>query len=295
MKKNVFKFGAALTAAMMVFSATASLAFADEVADVAEETTVVTEVAADVVEETEEAVEETEEAADVDADEETAPEVVDEVAVPMETEEITAADVEEEAEVFAAGKTDDVATGSKIAIGDITASKSGDYYTVSVPFTVSDGVPSQMSFFVYDITAITTGDQNNTVGFTSSTPVGYINQYAGAANGTYTFKLAATSYTDDSIIVVKMGGTDVATPDAKSFVLGSAQPGGEVLYGDANKDGKVNNKDAVLVMQYAMKKVDETAIDATASDVNVDGKVNNKDAVLIMQYAMKKIDTLPQQ
>lgn len=292
MKKNVFKFGAALTAAMMVFSATASLAFADEVADVAEETTVVTEVAADVVEETEEAVEETEEAADVDADEETAPEVVDEVAVPMETEEITAADVEEEAEVFAAGKTDDVATGSKIAIGDITASKSGDYYTVSVPFTVSDGVPSQMSFFVYDITAITTGDQNNTVGFTSSTPVGYINQYAGAASGTYTFKLAATSYTDDSIIVVKMGGTDVATPDAKSFVLGSAQPGGETTLGDVNGDGKWNAEDTLLVLQYGAGKIELTDDQKVKSDVNHDGKYNAEDTLLILQYGAGKIDKL---
>lgn len=277
MKKNIFKFGAALTAAMMVFSATASLAFADEADEVvAEPETVVSDVV---------------EAPEADAEDMPADDA-EEVAVPLETEDITAADIE--AEVTAAAKADDVATGSVIAIGNIAASKDSDYYTVSVPFTVSESVPSQLSFFVYDITALTSGDQNNTVGFTSETPVGYINQYAGAASGTYTFKLSTANYTDSSIIVVKMGGTDVTTPDAKSVVLGDAQQGGDVVYGDVNGDGSFDTKDTLLVLQYGVHKIDLTEDQVKSADVNVDGSFDTKDTLLILQYGAHKIDKLPQ-
>lgn len=277
MKKNIFKFGAALTAAMMVFSATASLAFADE--------------ADEVVTEPETVVSDVVEAPEADAEEILADDA-EEVAVPLETEDITAADIEAEAEVTAAAKADDVATGSVIAIGNIAASKDSDYYTVSVPFTVSESVPSQLSFFVYDITALTSGNQNNTVGFTSETPVGYINQYAGAASGTYTFKLSTANYTDSSIIVVKMGGTGVDTPDAKSMVLGDAQPGG--LMGDADKSGEVDNMDAALVMQYYLELPgSDEKIDLSVSDVNASGEVDNMDAAVIMQYYLELIEDWP--
>lgn len=277
MKKNIFKFGAALTAAMMVFSATASLAFADE--------------ADEVVTEPETVVSDVVEAPEADAEEILADDA-EEVAVPLETEDITAADIEAEAEVTAAAKADDVATGSVIAIGNIAASKDRDYYTVSVPFTVSESVPSQLSFFVYDITALTSGNQNNTVGFTSETPVGYINQYAGAASGTYTFKLSTANYTDSSIIVVKMGGTGVDTPDAKSMVLGDAQPSG--LMGDADKSGEVDNMDAALVMQYYLELPgSDEKIDLSVSDVNASGEVDNMDAAVIMQYYLELIEDWP--
>lgn len=277
MKKNIFKFGAALTAAMMVFSATASLAFADE--------------ADEVVTEPETVVSDVVEAPEADAEEISADDA-EEVTVPLETEDITAADIEAEAEVTAAAKADDVATGSVIAIGNIAASKDSDYYTVSVPFTVSESVPSQLSFFVYDITALTSGNQNNTVGFTSETPVGYINQYAGAASGTYTFKLSTANYTDSSIIVVKMGGTGVDTPDAKSLVLGDAQPGG--LMGDADKSGEVDNMDAALVMQYYLELPgSDEKIDLSVSDVNASGEVDNMDAAVIMQYYLELIEDWP--
>lgn len=288
MKKRIFKFGAALTAALMMFSATASLAFADEV-DVDEAETVVEatvdEAAADEVEavEPEEDAEVVEDAEDVEDTEDA--EAV-EVVVPLETEAVDADEIDE----VAVAAAEDVATGSEIAIGEISATVGDSYYTVSVPFTVTE-VPDQMTFFVYDITAIANG--NNETAFSSTTPVGYINQYAGEGAGTYSFKLSKDNYNSDSIIVVKIGGTDVATPDAKSFSLSSADDGGDVVYGDANGDGTANNLDAILVMQYAMKIVSDADLDLVASDVNLDNSVNNKDAILIMQYAMKMIDGLP--
>ncbi len=296
MKKRIFKFGAALTAALMICSATAGLAFADEIEA---ETPEATEPAAvETVDEAapeEEAVEEETVEEEAPAEEAEAPaeeaEDVEEVVVPLEKEDITAEDVAE-AEAEAAAKVDDVATNSKIAIGDITSSSDDSYYTVSVPFSVS-AAPSQMTLFVYNITALTSGDQNNTVGFSTETPVGYINQYAGQASGTYTFKLSKSgdnAFKDGDIIVVKIGGTDVDVPDAKSYTLTDGGEGPSVKLGDVNIDNEIDMNDAVVIMQFYLEKTELS--DAQKAAANVDpgsDEIDMNDAVKVMQYYLEKI------
>lgn len=260
MKKNILKFGAALTAALMMFSATAMMAYATDVEEV--------EAPVEVVEEVE------------------APE---EVQVPLEMTEITP---EEMAEIELAAQTGDVDTGSVITISNITATKTENYYNVSVPFTVEVAAPSQMTFFVYDISAAA-GDQNNEVVFSSTTPVGYINQYGGEATGTYDFKLSTANYTDDSIIVVKIGGTDVAMPDAKSFKL--ATEASEFDYGDVDHSGVVNAVDASLVMRYYIGTVAEDSLDLDLADAYDAGDdvINAIDASSIMRFYRGTVDSLP--
>ena len=307
MKNNFFKFGAALTAALMVFSALSAVAFADEV-DAVEEAPAVVETAdteapaedvetpAEDVEAPAEDVEAPAEDAEAPAEDVAAPaedaEVPTEVVVPMEvTEGVT----EEEVQLAA----EDVATGSVITIGDISATDAGDYYTVSVPFSV-ENAPEQMTFFVYDITSITDG--NNQSGFTATTPAGYIDQQAGAASGTLVFNLpkgetgettATNGYNTKSVIVVKAGGTGVDVPDAKSFALADAEEGGDVTLGDVNGDGVIDMNDAGLVMQYFLRKT--TLNDSQLQAANVDtasDEVDMSDAGKIMQYFLRKITTL---
>lgn len=280
MKKRVFKFGAALTAALMVFSATASLAFADEVVPEEPETVVEEVVEETVVEE--ETEEPAEEAGEVDETEVADEAEVAEVEVPLETGTV------EDAEAALAA-VEDVATGSVITIGDISSTSNDQYYTVSVPFTV-ENAPNQMTFFVYDITQI--ADGNNTTSFSSTTPVGYINQDDGATTGTYTFKLSKADYTDDSVIVVKIGGTGVETPDAKSYSLAGSTQG---KIGDADGNGTVDNGDAILVMRYYVNMADETELDMSVSDTYAaDGSVDNRDAISIMKFYMNQITELPE-
>ena len=54
------------------------------------------------------------------------------------------------------------------------------------------------------------------------------------------------------------------------------------IKGDVNGDGKVNNRDAVRLMQYLAGWEVECVVPAL--DANGDGRVNNRDAVRIMQY-----------
>ena len=59
-------------------------------------------------------------------------------------------------------------------------------------------------------------------------------------------------------------------------------PAVPVTYGDANGDGKIDSRDAVLIKKYIAGFTGFT-IDLEASDVNADGKVDTRDAVKILK------------
>ena len=56
----------------------------------------------------------------------------------------------------------------------------------------------------------------------------------------------------------------------------------EITYGDANGDGKIDSRDAVVIKKY-VAGFTGFAIDIEASDVNADGKVDTRDAVKILK------------
>ena len=56
----------------------------------------------------------------------------------------------------------------------------------------------------------------------------------------------------------------------------------EITYGDANGDGKIDSRDAVVIKKY-VAGFTGFAIDLEASDVNADGKVDTRDAVKILK------------
>ena len=56
----------------------------------------------------------------------------------------------------------------------------------------------------------------------------------------------------------------------------------DVVYGDVNGDGKVNNRDLGMLQQY-LNDYDVT-IDLVAADVTHDDRVNNRDLGLLQQY-----------
>ncbi len=66
-----------------------------------------------------------------------------------------------------------------------------------------------------------------------------------------------------------------------------------VLIGDVDGGGKIDSTDARLVLQYAVKKIEATALNTVAADVDGNGKVDSTDARLILQYAVRKITNFP--
>ncbi len=55
-----------------------------------------------------------------------------------------------------------------------------------------------------------------------------------------------------------------------------------IVPGDANGDGKTNNRDLALLQQYLSEW--DVTIDTEVMDVNDDGRVNNRDLALLQQY-----------
>ncbi len=63
----------------------------------------------------------------------------------------------------------------------------------------------------------------------------------------------------------------------------------KVVRGDINADGKVNNKDSMILARYLAKwdGYEEQIVSMEAADVNKDGKVNNKDRMILARYLAK--------
>lgn len=59
--------------------------------------------------------------------------------------------------------------------------------------------------------------------------------------------------------------------------------------GDANKDGKINSADALLILQYVVGQ--KSSIDKDLADVNSDGKINSNDALQVLQIVVGVIKT----
>lgn len=66
-----------------------------------------------------------------------------------------------------------------------------------------------------------------------------------------------------------------------------------LLYGDVDKNEKINAADALTVLKAAVGKVALTEPEVILADVNGDEKVNAADALLILKFAVGKISTFP--
>lgn len=87
------------------------------------------------------------------------------------------------------------------------------------------------------------------------------------------------SYDDYDIYNVDVEPINFATVNGNIEVT-------DVIIGDVNGDGKVNNLDRVVLTRYLADWDDypESAVDMIAADVNCDGKVNNLDRVILTRY-----------
>ena len=79
----------------------------------------------------------------------------------------------------------------------------------------------------------------------------------------------------------------------KDQILNALTVTKEGILGDVNGDGKVNNVDAMLILQYDALLIKKEDLDLTVGDVDGDGDVDNVDAMLILQYDAELISAFP--
>lgn len=309
------RFGAAVTAAMMLGSLNAAV-FADE--DVTEEipeAPAVTEPApveepvieAPVLEDeiTKAPAEEVTEPA-----EEEAPAVEEEAPVAEEApaEEAPAEEAEGDVSLAAGGDGNvlvpDSANNSEINITGAKASLKDNIYTVTVQYAFKEGVTpvakSQIAMlgYIFDTTAEKASDVTVVEG-----NIRAVDQDV-ATKGSFKFNLAkgdGTNMTvsDTARMVIKLGANVDGVNKAQAFFidLSLASAGGEeIVYGDVNNDGEVDGADALIVAKYdAGLPGFDTLANMDAADVNGDGEVGGADSLIIAKYdaGLPGFDSLP--
>lgn len=73
------------------------------------------------------------------------------------------------------------------------------------------------------------------------------------------------------------GKVTITTYELSSFMISINQDDIDIVLGDVNLDGKVNNKDWALLYLYINGTKELTEQQLLNADVNKDGNVNNKD------------------
>ena len=98
--------------------------------------------------------------------------------------------------------------------------------------------------------------------------------------GTLTFQVDADAEEGTyTVEAYKKSGSCTVTGSVTFEVKGASR-----LPGDANNDGKVNARDALLIAKYAAGWQD-LVINLENAEVNADGRVNARDALAIAKYA----------
>lgn len=285
------RFGAAVTAAMMLGSLNAAV-FADE--DVTEEipeAPAVTEPApveepvieAPVLEDeiTKAPAEEVTEPA-----EEEAPAVEEKAPV---AEEAPAEEAEDDVSLAAEGDGNvlvkDSANDSEITITGAKASLKDGIYTVTVQYAFSGVTPvekSQIAMlgYIFDTTAENASDVTVVEG-----NIRAVDQDV-ATKGQFKFNLAQgtgenMTVSDKAKMVIKLGANVDGVSKAQAFFIDlslASEGGEEIVWGDVDGNGKVNVKDInYLDRHFANWTGYDTLPNPDAADVNGDGKINVKD------------------
>lgn len=294
------RFGAAVTAAMMLGSLNAAV-FADE--DVTEEipeAPAVTEPApveepvieAPVLEDetTEAPAEEVTEPA-----EEEAPAVEEEAPV---AEEVPAEEAEGDVSLAAEGDGNvlvkDSANDSEINITGAKASLKDNIYTVTVQYAFKEGVTpvakSQIAMLGYifddasasDASAVTVVEGN----------IRAVDQDV-ATKGQFKFNLAQgdgsnMTVSDKAKMVIKLGANVDGVNKAQAFFIDlslASEGGEEVKYGDVNGDEKVTNADVLYLKRHLTGWTGyEVLPNEAGADVTGDGKVTNADVLYLKRH-----------
>lgn len=292
------RFGAAVTAAMMLGSLNAAV-FADE--DVTEEipeAPAVTE-PAPVEEPVIEAPVLEDEITKAPAEEVTEPTEEEAPAVEEEApvaEEVPAEEAEGDVSLAAGGDGNvlvkDSANDSEITITGAKASLKDGIYTVTVQYAFSGVTPvekSQIAMlgYIFDTTAENASDVTVVEG-----NIRAVDQDV-ATKGQFKFNLAQgtgenMTVSDKAKMVIKLGANVDGVSKAQAFFIDlslASEGGEEVKYGDVNGDEKVTNADVLYLKRHLTGWTGyEVLPNEAGADVTGDGKVTNADVLYLKRH-----------
>lgn len=174
----------------------------------------------------------------------------------------------------------------------------GDTFTVSVAVKNNPGIVSMRLLVDYDASVFelidATGGEFTSVAFGPSDNQPFVINWIDTINpnnttdgiiAILTFNVKEDTNAEETMITIGYDADDVYDSNYENVAFEKNYTVVEVAdytIGDVNNDGKINNKDLGILMQYLNGWDVEIYIEA--ADVNDDSKVNNKDYGLLMQY-----------
>lgn len=135
---------------------------------------------------------------------------------------------------------------------------------------------------------VSIGDGSVTISHNASPNTDGVDMRSGVAVLTMKKSGASQSITSEPKAIATKDANGALSPITKPIV--TDDPYGGYALGDVNGDGKINAKDATLVMQYAIDLIELSDMQIARANVNKDNAINAKDATLILRYAIGLID-----
>lgn len=141
-----------------------------------------------------------------------------------------------------------------------------------------------------------TGNDEVLVGWAAASPV-TVTETSTLATVEFTVNANATGSTDVKVAVAQVANSDSALADESTIEAAAGtvtvDTATQVIYGDADGNGKVESADASLVAQAALDLITFTDDQIKACDVDGNGKIESADASLIAQRALDLITSFP--
>ncbi len=159
-----------------------------------------------------------------------------------------------------------VEVGGTVTVSQYSITSSLENCEISLSATKAEA--GETVTFTLTPTVESTEAPSVSVATTSGTAVAF-----DESNGTYSFTMP------EEAVKITAVYTESVTSD--------------IVYGDANGDGRVNAMDATLVARHAVGTYTLADSALTACDVNLDGRINAMDATLIARYAVGTVESLP--
>lgn len=171
-------------------------------------------------------------------------------------------------------------------------SEANGVVTLSLKASIADlqRLDMQLTLNGYtDITAVTDCPLNVTVNnnvatITYNAPNGSgVDMRNGVAVLTMTKSGASQSIISEPKAIATKDANGALSPITKPNV--TDDPYGGYALGDVNGDGKINTRDAVMILKYSARLIGLDETQQMRADTNGDGKINTRDVVLVLKYS----------
>ena len=173
-----------------------------------------------------------------------------------------------------------------------TTSEASGVVTLSLKANIADlqRLDMQLTLTGYEnITAVTDCPLNVTVNnnvatITYNAPNGSgVDMRSGVAVLTMKKSGASQSVTSVPKAIATKDANGALSPITKPKV--TDDPYGGYALGDVNGDGKINTRDAVMILKYSARLIGLDETQQMRADTNGDGKINTRDVVLVLKYS----------